>query len=56
MRNEIMSVHGIDLEVLRGGTGQPIILLHGFQPIDPQARFVALLSHHGQVIASWALN
>ena len=44
-------VHGIDLEVVRRGAGQPIVLLHGFQQIEPEARFMELLSRQGEVIA-----
>ncbi|HST75395.1 MAG TPA: alpha/beta hydrolase [Acetobacteraceae bacterium] len=45
------SVHGISLEVLRAGKGRPVLLLHGFQQIDPDAPFVELLARRGQVIA-----
>jgi pimeloyl-ACP methyl ester carboxylesterase len=44
-------VRGIELEALRRGAGSAIVLLHGFQPVDPAARFVALLARHGEVIA-----
>ena len=33
------TIHGVDLEVLRTGAGAPLVLLHGFQQIDPDARF-----------------
>ncbi|WP_428536891.1 alpha/beta fold hydrolase [Rhodopila sp.] len=46
-----MTVHGIELEVMRCGAGQPIVLLHGLQPCDPEARFVRLLSQRAEVIA-----
>lgn len=46
-----LSVAGIDLEVLRCGTGSPIVLLHGFQTLDPKARVLDLLARHGTVIA-----
>ena len=46
-----LEVHGMELETVRCGTGRPILLLHGFQPIDPAARFVELLARHGEVIA-----
>jgi pimeloyl-ACP methyl ester carboxylesterase len=46
-----MMVHDIELEVIRRGAGQPIVLLHGFQQIDPDARFLALLSERAEVIA-----
>jgi pimeloyl-ACP methyl ester carboxylesterase len=45
------NVHGIDLEVLRRGAGRPILLLHGFDTVDPAARFVDRLARHGEVIA-----
>jgi pimeloyl-ACP methyl ester carboxylesterase len=49
--SERMTVHGIDLEVLRGGTGDPIVLLHGMRSLTAAARFPALLAAHGAVIA-----
>ena len=49
--NSKMTVHGIDLEVLRTGAGQPVVLLHGFQPCDPEGRFVQLLSQRAELIA-----
>jgi pimeloyl-ACP methyl ester carboxylesterase len=51
MDGEPLRVHGIDLEVLRRGSGRPIVLLHGFQTIDRQAPFLELLERHGEVIA-----
>jgi pimeloyl-ACP methyl ester carboxylesterase len=48
---ERLTVHGIELEVLRRGSGRPIVLLHGFQTIDRDARFLELLGTHGEVIA-----
>jgi len=46
-----LTVHGIELETVRRGAGRPILLLHGFQTIDPAARFLELLSRHGEIIA-----
>jgi pimeloyl-ACP methyl ester carboxylesterase len=46
-----VSVGNITLEVIRRGHGQPILLLHGMQNIDPQARFLDLLSTHREIIA-----
>ena len=48
---ERLRVHGIELEVVRRGAGRTILLLHGFQTIDPEARFLELLSRHGEIIA-----
>ena len=46
-----MTMHGIDLHVLRGGAGRPIVLLHGLAPIDPEAPFLEVLSRHADVIS-----
>jgi pimeloyl-ACP methyl ester carboxylesterase len=46
-----LTAGGIELEAVRRGSGRPILVLHGFQTIDPQARFVDLLARHGEVIA-----
>lgn len=45
------TIHGIDLEVVRRGAGAPVVLLHGFQQIEPDARFVELLAQRAEVIA-----
>ena len=41
----------IELEVIRRGSGQPVLLLHGMQHIDPGARFLDLLSRQAEIIA-----
>jgi len=46
-----MNVHGIEMEVVQRGAGPPVVLLHGFQQIDPDARFVDLLAQRAEVIA-----
>ena len=48
---ETLTVHGIELEVVRRGRGRPLVLLHGFQPLDPEARFLGLLSRRAEVVA-----
>lgn len=48
---ERMIVHGVDLEVLRGGDGDPIVLLHGMSSLTTQSRFPDLLTTHGTVLA-----
>jgi pimeloyl-ACP methyl ester carboxylesterase len=48
---ERLNVLGIELEAVRRGEGRPILLLHGFQTIDPGARFLDLLGRYGEVIA-----
>jgi pimeloyl-ACP methyl ester carboxylesterase len=46
-----LSAHGIELEVLRGGAGPPVFLLHGMAPLDPAAPVVDLLAAHAEIIA-----
>jgi pimeloyl-ACP methyl ester carboxylesterase len=51
MASERLMVNGIELEALRRGSGRPILLLHGFDTIDPSAPFLDLLARHGQIVA-----
>lgn len=51
IRSERMTVHGIDLEVLRSGDGDPIVLLHGMRSLTAASRFPSLLAAHGAMIA-----
>jgi pimeloyl-ACP methyl ester carboxylesterase len=44
-------VRSFELEVLRRGSGRPILLLHGINPVSPAAPFLDLLARHGAVIA-----
>jgi pimeloyl-ACP methyl ester carboxylesterase len=46
-----LKVHGTELEIVRRGAGRPIVLLHGFQTIDSEAPFLALLARHGEIVA-----
>lgn len=48
---ERITVHGIDLEVQRRGSGAPVVFLHGFQPAPRDARFLDLLGRRMAVIA-----
>jgi pimeloyl-ACP methyl ester carboxylesterase len=48
---ERLTVRGIDLEVVRRGAGRPILLMHGFQNVDPRARFLDLLGRHAEIVA-----
>lgn len=41
----------LELEVLRRGAGNPILLIHGVNPVSPNAAFVDLLARHAEVIA-----
>jgi len=51
MAGERLMVSGIELEVVRRGSGRQILALHGFQTIDPEARFLELLGQHGELVA-----
>jgi pimeloyl-ACP methyl ester carboxylesterase len=46
-----MAVRGIELEIVRRGAGRPVLLLHGMQTVDPDARFMALLAEQAEIIA-----
>lgn len=46
-----MTVAGIELDVLRRGTGSPLLLLHGFQHLDPRLPVVDLLARNAELIA-----
>jgi pimeloyl-ACP methyl ester carboxylesterase len=43
--------HGIKLEALRAGAGEPLLFLHGFQQPDPASRFLLLLARRAAVCA-----
>lgn len=49
--DERLSVADLDLEVVRRGSGQPMLLLHGFQNVDPHAPFLDALAVNAEVIA-----
>jgi pimeloyl-ACP methyl ester carboxylesterase len=46
-----LRVRDVDLEVIRRGDGPIIVFLHGFHPLDPDSRFLELLSRRAAVIA-----
>lgn len=46
-----ITVEGIELEVLRRGTGRPILLMHGFDTVVADAPFLERLAGHGEIIA-----
>ena len=46
-----LSIGDLELEVIRRGAGRPILLLHGMQNVNPQARFLDLLGQRAGIIA-----
>jgi pimeloyl-ACP methyl ester carboxylesterase len=44
-------IAGFELEVLRRGSGKPILIIHGNNPVHPRATFVDGLAADGEVIA-----
>ena len=48
---ERLSSGGMELDVVRRGSGRPVLLLHGFQNVDPQARVLERLGRHAEIIA-----
>jgi len=48
---DVVSVAGVELEVLRRGTGNPLLLLHGFQHVDPRLPVVELLARDVELVA-----
>jgi pimeloyl-ACP methyl ester carboxylesterase len=50
-RADRLTVGGVELEVVRRGSGPAIVFLHGFQTLDPEARFLERLSRRATVLA-----
>jgi pimeloyl-ACP methyl ester carboxylesterase len=46
-----MVVNGTELEVLRRGSGQPLVVLHGIDTVSPRATFLDRLGQHAEIIA-----
>src|SRR6188474_3147672 len=51
MRLERVQVRGVDLEVVRGGEGPPVVLLHGPTVYSPEAPFLDLLGRDASIVA-----
>jgi len=50
-RSERLTVLGIELELVRRGSGRAVLLLHGFDTVDPEAPFLNLLGRHVEIVA-----
>ncbi len=50
-RRDSVTIHGMALEVLRHGAGEPVVFLHGFQPAEPGDRWIELVGRRAEVIA-----
>jgi pimeloyl-ACP methyl ester carboxylesterase len=50
-RAERISVRDVELEIVRRGNGRALLFLHGFHPLEPDARFIELLSRRAAVLA-----
>ncbi len=46
-----LSVAGIELEVVRRGKGRPVLLLHGFNNVSPNAAFLQQLGDTAEILA-----
>ena len=51
LTTERLQVRDLELEVIRGGTGRPILLLHGPTTLSPRAPFLELLAREAAIIA-----
>lgn len=47
----LLTIHGVQLEVVDRGQGRPILLLHEEDGLTPRAPFLALLAAYGRVLA-----
>ncbi len=47
----LMRVGPFELEMLRAGSGSPVLLIHGVNPIHPASPFLGKLAAHAEVIA-----
>ncbi len=46
-----LQVGPLALELLRRGSGQPILIVHGIAPVSPKAPFLDRLARHGEIVA-----
>ena len=46
-----ITVNGIEVELLRRGSGMPLLLIHGMDTVHPKASFLDLLGRDAEIIA-----
>jgi pimeloyl-ACP methyl ester carboxylesterase len=51
MKSEIISVNEVPLELMRGGIGRPLVVLHGGLPFDRSPEFLEMLERDFEVFA-----
>jgi pimeloyl-ACP methyl ester carboxylesterase len=51
MAREIITLAGIEIELFEGGSGTPLLFLHGAQGFSPTHPYVAPLTQHRRLIA-----
>src|SRR4051812_37418515 len=50
-RAERLCIRDLGLETLQGGSGPPILLLHGTTSLNAEAPFLSILAEHAEIIA-----
>lgn len=48
-----LTIDGVEVDVVRHGTGRPLVWLHGVEGIQPSAPWFQALARHFEVIAPW---
>lgn len=51
LKRDIITLAGIDIELFEGGSGSPLLFLHGAQGFAPEQPYTALLAHRRRLIA-----
>jgi pimeloyl-ACP methyl ester carboxylesterase len=51
LRREMRAVGGLEIELIRGGSGRHTLVLHGFHNLTPEAAFLRSLAGHVEVLA-----
>ena len=51
MKDDRQRVHDLELETLRGGSGAPVLLLHGTTSLNAETPFLSLLAEHAEIVA-----